>query len=90
MSNMWRAIILTIVSVLLGYLMVSRWKFPSLKVLRFRVASFPLIVFTVIIALFILYGILHYFAFVLVTLSWAYIIVSAALSIIRLIAIKDP
>jgi len=88
MSNMWRAIILTVVSVLLGYLMVSRWRFPSLKVLRFRVASFPLIVFTVIIALFILYGILHYFAIVLAILSWAYILVAAILSVIRLIAGK--
>ena len=88
LSNIWRSVILAVIGILLGYLMVSRWRFPSLKVLRFRVASFPLIVCTVIAALFILYGILHYFAIVLAILSWAYILIAAVLSIIRLIAGK--
>jgi CDP-diacylglycerol---serine O-phosphatidyltransferase len=35
-----RAIILTCVMILLGYFMVCRWKFPSIKALHFRVPSF--------------------------------------------------
>ena len=83
-----RAIILFVVMTILGYFMVSRWKFPSLKMLHFRVPSFNLAFLTVIIAIFILYGILHYFSIVLAVLSWAYIILALILSFIRLIAGK--
>ncbi len=83
-----RAIILTCVMILLGYFMVSRWKFPSLKVLHFRVPSFHLAFLTVVIAVFVLYGILHYFSIVLAVLSWAYIVAALVLSLIRLIAGK--
>ncbi len=83
-----KAITLTCVMILLGYFMVSRWKFPSLKAFHFKVPSFNLVFFTVLIAIFILYGILHYFSIVLAVLSWAYILIALILAFIRLIAGK--
>src|SRR3990172_8045917 len=42
-----RAIVLICVMIVLGYFMVSRWKFPSAKALHFRVPSFQLVFFSV-------------------------------------------
>jgi CDP-diacylglycerol---serine O-phosphatidyltransferase len=83
-----RAIIMISSMFLLGYLMVSRWKFPSLKTLHFRVPSFHLVFATAIAAIFILYGLLHFLPILLFVISWGYIIVAFVLSIIRLIAGK--
>lgn len=74
--------------ILLGFLMVSRWKFPSLKTLHFRVPSFHLVLMTVIIAIFFLYGVIHFFPLLLLGSIWGYILVGIILSIIRLIAGK--
>jgi CDP-diacylglycerol--serine O-phosphatidyltransferase len=82
------AIILTCAMTFLGYLMVCRLKFPSLKVLHFKIPSFHLAFFTVLSAIFVLYGILYFFALILATLSWGYIAISLILSLIRLIAGK--
>ncbi|MBS0648866.1 MAG: CDP-alcohol phosphatidyltransferase family protein [Verrucomicrobia bacterium] len=87
-SETTSAIFLTCVWVFLGFLMVSRWKFPSLKSLHFRVPSFQLVLMTVILAIFILYGILHFFPVMLLATIWSYIILGIILSIIRLIAGK--
>lgn len=87
-SNTLRAITLTIVNVILGYLMVSRWKFPSLKRLNLKMPSFHLAFLTVIIAVLFLYGIFYYFPIVFVFISWAYILIAFILSLIRLIAGK--
>jgi len=87
-SNTIRLIVLTIVNVLLGYLMVSRWKFPSLKRLNFKIPSFYLAFFTVILAILFLYGIFYYFSLVLFVFTWAYIIVAVVLAVIRTIAGK--
>lgn len=83
-----RAIILSCIMILLGYLMISRWKFPSVKVLVFRVPSFQLVFLTVLVAIFILYGVLYYFPLMLLVACWGYIFVSFTLSVIRLIAGK--
>ncbi len=83
-----RAIILASVSILLGYLMVSKWKFPSFKMLHIRIPSFHLAFLTVLFAIFILYGIFHYFSIVLAIFSWGYILVAVTLSFIRLITGK--
>jgi CDP-diacylglycerol---serine O-phosphatidyltransferase len=83
-----KAIILASLSILLGYLMVSRWKFPSLKMLQIRIPSFYLVLVTVATSIFLLYGILHFFSFVLAFVSWGYIIISFILSMIRIIAGK--
>jgi CDP-diacylglycerol--serine O-phosphatidyltransferase len=86
MEGTTRAIILSVMMVILGYFMVSRWKFPSLKFLHFRVASFHLVWLTVVIAVFIFYGFLYYFPFVLTLISWGYILLAITLTIIRKIA----
>lgn len=82
------AIFLTCVMVALGYLMVCRLKFPSLKMLHFRIPSFQLAFLTVLIAVFILYGILYFFAVILAFAIWSYVAVALTLSIIRMIAGK--
>jgi CDP-diacylglycerol--serine O-phosphatidyltransferase len=71
---------------LVGYFMISRWKFPSFKRLHVRVASFQTVFLTVIFAVFIFYGLLHHFAIVFFGCSWLYLIVAAVLSLIRLIS----
>lgn len=81
-----RCIILTIVLIMIGYFMVSRWKFPSVKALHFRVPSFYLVFATGIVAVMILYGILDYFSIVFFALSWLYIVIAWILSFARLIA----
>ena len=83
-----KAIILTCFMILLGYLMISKWKFPSLKTLHFKVPSFHLILFTVLLAIFILYGIFYYLPLVLVICSLGYIFLGCILTFIRLIAGK--
>jgi CDP-diacylglycerol---serine O-phosphatidyltransferase len=83
-----KAISLTSIMIILGYLMVCRLKFPSLKVLHFPVPSFHLAFLTVISAIFILYGILYFFAEMSMFLSWAYVIAALILSFIRLIVGK--
>jgi CDP-diacylglycerol--serine O-phosphatidyltransferase len=69
----------------LGYLMISRWKFPSLKSLHLRVASFQLVFLTVLSAVIIFYGILHHFPVIFFFVSWFYIVIALVLSLIRLI-----
>ncbi len=88
MSYTVRAITLTCFMILLGYLMISKWKFPSLKTLHFRIPSFHLIFFTVLLAIFILYGIFYYLPLVLLVCSLGYILIGCILTIIRLIAGK--
>lgn len=78
--------ILSLALILLGYCMISRWKFPSVKTLEIRVASFRMVFATVLVAVLILYGILHYFAFVCMVLSWGYVLVAWTFAIIRLVA----
>ena len=82
------AILLSSIMVVLGFFMVSRWKFPSLKVFHFRVPSFQLVLMTVIVSISLLYGILHFFPIVLMAIGWGYIVLGWVLSIIRLIAGK--
>lgn len=88
LPNPDRAIILTSVMIVLGYLMVCRLKFPSLKLLRFRIPSFHLAFLTVVVAVFVLYGILYFFAEVLALVAWSYVVLALILSVIRLIAGK--
>jgi CDP-diacylglycerol--serine O-phosphatidyltransferase len=73
---------------LIGYLMISRWKFPSLKSLQVRVASFKIVFATVLGAVVIFYGLLHHFAIVFFLCSWGYLITAGVLSLIRLISGK--
>lgn len=92
LKNMWpigdvvRIWILIAALIILGYFMISRWKFPSIKTLEIRVASFQLVVTTVLFAVLLVYGILHFFPVVFVLASWIYLVIAGILSIARLIA----
>jgi CDP-diacylglycerol---serine O-phosphatidyltransferase len=88
LSSSTRAIALTIIMIFLGYLMVCRLKFPSLKMLRFRIPSFHLAFLAVVSAIFVIYGILYFFSLILAFVSWLYIALSLMLSLIRLMAGK--
>lgn len=83
-----RGIFLTCIMIFLGYLMVCRLKFPSLKMLRFRIPSFHLAFLMVVGAVFVIYGILYFFAIILALVAWVYVAVSLVLSLIRLVAGK--
>jgi CDP-diacylglycerol--serine O-phosphatidyltransferase len=61
-TRMW---ILFATLITLGYFMVSRWKFPSIKTFQIRVGSFQVVFLTVMAAVVIFYGIFHHFAVVL-------------------------
>ena len=86
LSHSAQAWILSIALILLGYCMISRWKFPSIKTLEIRVASFRVLFFTVLAAVLIFYGVLHYFSLIFLVLSWGYVCVAWTLAIIRKIA----
>jgi len=86
LSDSARGWILSGLMLLLGYLMVSHWKFMSLKRLRIRVPSFPLLILTVVAAVSLLYGLLHHFPIAFAAVSWSYVILGCALTFIRLIA----
>jgi len=83
-----RAVIMTLVLMVIGYFMISRWKFPSVKALHFRVPSFSLAFATGIFAVMMLYGILDYFAEAFFAVSWLYLFIAWTLSLIRVIAGK--
>jgi CDP-diacylglycerol--serine O-phosphatidyltransferase len=86
LSMMTETWILSLALILLGYCMISRWKFPSIKTLEIRVASFRIVFFTVLAAVLIFYGILHYFSLVFLVLSWSYVFIAWTLAVIRMIA----
>lgn len=87
-SEETRAIVLGLTLLVIGYFMVSRWKFPSFKSLHIRVGSFQVVFLTVVFAVAIFYGLLHHFVLIFFAFSWLYIIVSFILSIVRVIAGK--
>lgn len=66
----------------LGYLMISRFRFLSLKNLQIKVASFPLVAVTVCFAVLLFWGITQEFPFVFFLLSWGYIALSFILMLI--------
>lgn len=81
-------IVLTSVAIVLGYFMVSRFKFPSAKALHFQVPSFHLVFFLVLAVFFLLYGGIYFFPITLFTVAWLYIFTGWTLMIIRRIAGK--
>ncbi len=86
MSVEARAFVMFIVLVTLGYLMISRWRFPAFNALQMRVASFQVVFLTAMTAVFLFYGILYHFAVALAAVSWAYVLVSWILSITRYVS----
>lgn len=87
-SEWLREWILFFALIILGYFMISRWKFPSLKNLHIRVKSFQVVFLTVMAAVFIFYGLLHHFPLIFFTVSWLYILIAGILSLIRIISGK--
>lgn len=81
-----RALVATVVFFILGYFMISRWKFPSVKSLRIRVGSFLVVLLTVFAAAMILITAVHNFSILLFGASWAYLIVAWVLSLIRVVS----
>lgn len=87
-STTTRSWILVVALLILGYFMISRWKFPSVRALHFRVPSFYLVFGTGVLAVLLLYGILDYFAEAFFIASWLYLLIAWTLSVIRIIAGK--
>lgn len=87
-SETTRTWIMILQLIVVGYFMISRWKFPSLKSLHIRVASFQLVFLTVLSAVVIFYGLLHHFAVVFFCCAWGYLVVAWILSFIRIISGK--
>jgi CDP-diacylglycerol---serine O-phosphatidyltransferase len=73
---------------ILGYLMISRIKFPSSKALHFKVPSFQLVFVAVLGVICSLYGVLYYLQETLLLVSVSYIVCALTLGIIRKIAGK--
>ena len=88
LEDFTKTIILGSAYIFIGILMISKFKFMSIKALRFKMESFYLIFSTVILAIFILYGIIHQFALVLAVLTWGYVFLGCFLTLLRLIALK--
>lgn len=86
LSDRLRVGILFFAMVILGYFMISRWKFLSLKRLHIRVANFQVVFWTVVFSVILFYGILHHFSAIFLLLSWSYIVIAWILSIIRKIS----
>jgi len=74
--------------VLIGYLMISQWKFPSIKHLQTKVGSFRALFLITLAASLLFYGLIYHFAIVFFALSWGYLLLSWILSLIRWIAGK--
>jgi CDP-diacylglycerol---serine O-phosphatidyltransferase len=87
-TDQGRAWVIFVMLIVIGYFMISRWKFPSLRTLRIRVASFQSVFLSALSAVFIFYGIFHHFALVFAFVSWLYIAIAWTLSIVRLISGK--
>ncbi len=87
-SEETRAWIVIAELMILGYFMVSKWKFPSLKTLSIPVASFKIVFSTVVGAVLIFYGLLHHFALIFFVSSWGYLFVAWIFAIIRILSGK--
>ncbi len=86
LSEETRLIFVGISMIIVANLMVSRFRFPSLKSIHFRVPSFNLTFFTTISAIMVIYGFLYYLPLLLVGVSWSYVFLGLGLSIARMIA----
>lgn len=85
-SQEQKCIVLAPIMVIVAYLMISRWRFPSAKTMQFRLPIFQLMLLAVIGAIVLLYGVLYFLSMLVLIFSWGYIISGITLSIIRKIA----
>ncbi|MBI5273863.1 MAG: CDP-alcohol phosphatidyltransferase family protein [Chlamydiales bacterium] len=84
-----RIIIMICTLILLGYFMISRWKFPTLKTVRVKIRSVYLVFLSALLAMFILFGILHFMSLLFLICSLGYLMLGFVLSVIRKIAGKN-
>ncbi len=85
-----RSIISICVMLILGYLMISRWRFPGINAFFLRVQSGLLIFATVVLSIVLFYGILYYFPVVFVVLAWGYLLTAWIIAIIHCITGRKP
>lgn len=80
-----RAILVSTVLFALGYLMVTRWQFPSLKAVHIRMPSFQLVFVTVAGVVLLFYGMMYHFASTLLITSWSYLLIAGLLGFRRML-----
>lgn len=80
--------ILSFALLFLGYLMISRWKFFSIKTVQLRVASIRVVLGTAIAAVACFYGIFQHFAIAFTLIVWGYVFGAWLPSVIRYFAGK--
>ncbi len=85
-TDTMRLWILVAATSIIGLLMISKLRFPSLKTFQTRVRSSTLVMLTALGALIFLYGLLHFFALFILVISWIYVLLGCILTLIRLIA----
>jgi len=78
------ALLAGVIFFVLGYLMLSRWRFPSIKRLNVTVTSIPLLAVTVSLFSLLLFLAFHNFPAVFFLVSWGYIVLSLLLACVRL------
>jgi CDP-diacylglycerol--serine O-phosphatidyltransferase len=69
---------------LLGYLMVSKWRFPGVKNLNVKISSAQLLVVIASLSSVLLYVSLHNLAAALAITSWGYVLLAWGVAIVRL------
>lgn len=90
MQELWptteeaRGIVAISVFFALAYLMVSRWRFPSLKNINIKVSSLQLVVIIACISSILLFVALNNFSAALFFISWSYVLGAWTLACIRL------
>ena len=84
-----QTLILSCITVIVAYLMVSKIRFPSLKSIHFqRPRSFRNIFIGSLLAIGIFYGLFYFLSIFLLVVAWGYIIVSLLFAFRRLILRK--
>jgi CDP-diacylglycerol--serine O-phosphatidyltransferase len=79
-----RSVVAIGVFFLLTYLMVSRWRFPSLKAINVRVTNLQLIVIIASLSSVVLLLALNNFSAALFLISWGYVLVAWTVACVRL------
>lgn len=74
MTDFVRSVIAIVVFFILAYLMVSRWRFPSLKAINVRVSSVQLIAIVASVTTIVLILALNNFSAALFLISWGYVL----------------
>ena len=77
------AIILCVSYCLIGFFMLSRWRFFSLKTMHVEVPSLGISFVGLILAIFCIYGLIYYFSFTLLVITWGYLLLGIGFSIYK-------